>query len=534
MASELAPVSDKRDDHCCTRFCCSDFNRFQDTKLRHQANLTKEPVSLLAPERFPSHTDYSILRPSCQLASHLLASAPRFIVTMTDGDLYIAHNKDSNIRKGRKVTWSELDAQRNAENKPCLPHIARYPTAAHDALDDDYLQTRANRILNDLSSMVVFETHQTLPHGVRGMTQQLPGPLNPSQAKAFPRGVRSRIAISYSQYQTLCNLTVAAKTKSRPSQSLLILQFQLSKLLLHELGHALSNAVQGNTCYGELFHEDSDLAEMGYALETAVFGGVLDMNTTLCAANYDLCSNAQQYMKVCKGNLALHAWPDGKTQYYYERLGNKLFRSRRKLPPVTKVQRVELQFLAQLFSHEFWASRPQTEPLLLPTKGTWFDRTLSVSGKDDLHKSSSAAREVACELDDLSEGEYPKSELRHIVAQEIAAGTRRALPSSATLELPAPPLPVFKPLPVLPIAAAADIHSLDLLSGNETSYKLLTQDQSLATGELHSSIKTIPIAQLQTRRQQTDPQEKACRDEVGRALKRRPKMLAWLQDNLTR
>lgn len=348
------------------------------------------------------------------------------------------------------MTWSELDAQRNAENRPCLPNIARYPTAEHALLNDDYFQARANQTLADLSSMVVFETHQPLPHGVRGMTQQLPGPLNPSQAAAFARGVRSRIAMSSSLYQTLCNLTVAAQDKPRPSQSLLILQFQLSKLLLHELGHAISNAVQGNTCYGELFHEDSDLAEMGYALENAVFGGVLDMNTTLCAANYNSCSNAPQSTNVCKGNFALHAWPDGKTQYYYERLGNKLFRSRRELPPVTKVQRVELQFLAQLFSHEFWASRPQMEPLLLPTKGTWFDRTAAVPEKHDLLKSSSTVREIACELDDLSEGEYPKSKLRRIVIQEIAAGTRRALLPSVSLNLPSPPRALLKPLPVSP------------------------------------------------------------------------------------
>lgn len=502
--------------------------------MRHQVNLTNESIPLLAPDRFPAHTDYSILRPSCQLASLLLASAPRFIVTMTDGDLYVPSDKNESIRKGRKVTWSELDAQRNAENRPCLPNIARYPTAEHALLNEDYFQTRANPILADLSSMVVFETHQSLPHGVRGMTQQLPGPLNPSQAKTFPRGVRSRIAISSSLYQTLYNLTVAAKAKSRPSQSLLILQFQFSKLLLHELGHALSNAVQGNTCYGELFHEDSDLAEMGYALENAVFGGVLDMNTTLCAANYDLCSNAQGQTSVCRGNLALHAWPDGKTQYYYERLGNKLFRSRGKLHPVTKAQRVELQFLAQLFSHEFWASRPQTEPLLLPTKGTWFDRALLFSEKDELLKSSSAVREIACELDNLSEGEYPKNELRRIVAQEIAAGTRKALPTSTLFDLPEPLPAVLKPLPVLPIAAAAEANLFDFSSSNETSYKVLTQDLTLATGELHSSIKAIPIADLRTRRQRAESQERACRDEVGRPSKRRPKVLAWLQHNLAR
>ncbi|CAK4030469.1 Hypothetical predicted protein [Lecanosticta acicola] len=472
---------------------------FNDVKLTHQPNLTNETITLLAPENFPSHTDYSIVRPSCQLASQLLQSAPRFLVTMTEGDLHLSKESDS---KGRKVNWAELDAMRDKDGRPYLPNFARYPTPQHDRAEESFFTKRASWILDHLSGMLVFETHQPLPSGVRGMTQRLPGPLEPALAKAFPRGVRSRIAVSRKLYDELSDRTKAAQVRNRPSRSLLILQFQLAKLLLHELGHALSNAVQGNTSYGESFHRDCDLAEMGYALENAVFGGVLDMNTTLCAANLDLCVNARRELPqlMSQANFALHAWPDGKTQYHYEKLGNRLFRSKRKMPPVTKVQRVDMKFLTALFSDGFWCQEHVFEPLALPVKGTWYEQI-------DKNSSTEHIEEVACEISDLADVEYPKRELQEIVAREIASGTRSPFPSNSTaiFELPVPLSPSHraiaymanKPLPTLPINRVAA--QMDL--PGPTSYKILEQDGSIQAGQLHESMKIVPIAALHLERE---------------------------------
>ncbi|KAK4619363.1 hypothetical protein CLAFUW4_10844 [Fulvia fulva] len=400
----------------CNRFCCSDFFRYQEAELSLPASLQTEILPIFSQEHFTADkqyaTGYDAIADSLRLASQLLLSggAARYICTMVEGNVFHIHEDDTRTR----VTLPDIYRLRAEGKKPLF---AQYPRSKH-VQNSVYTKARARQILDNLSKLVTFHFDDSLPDGMNGMTQTLPGPLTTEQARVFPGGSNVRIRIAGFIYKKLNSLNAQQdphrEYSQRDIEKVLHIRFTLAKLLVHELGHALNIAVQGSIkSIGEPFDGDCELSEGGFALENAIFDGILGVNSCMSHKNYtNKCSRACTDFANTTSTipLTLDEWPSGTYQHSYQRAG-LLLASRRQLPKVDKTHRVPLMFLQNLFSRAYWEHFVDPEslgPLTVPTAGIWYGNCES----------------TPCEIDEIQEGEFPKDALWDIVMDEVAAGSR--------------------------------------------------------------------------------------------------------------
>lgn len=159
-----------------------------------------------------------------------------------------------------------------------------------------------------------------------------------------------------------------------------------------------------------------EIAKGGYALEAAIFGGILEgkiaMTTRQYAKQSGLCRQAKLRVregKYVKNALTLTQWPSGIYQHSYH-AGNAIMGSRRQLEPFDEVVRVPISFLGDLFSENCWkkkAVRRTLGPLDVPARGKW------LVGMD------------VCDVDDPSLDEGVRARLSAIIAESnVVKGLR--------------------------------------------------------------------------------------------------------------
>ncbi|EME41248.1 hypothetical protein DOTSEDRAFT_26437 [Dothistroma septosporum NZE10] len=400
----------------CNRFCCSAFFRYQEAELSLPAKLHTDSLPVFDQERFTADrvyaAGYDAIRDCLRLASRLLLSggAARYICTMAEGDLFQIHEDNSKTR----TTLRDIHRLRADGKKLSL---FRYPRSRH-LENSDYTKARARQILHNLSLMISFHFDNSLPEGVDGMTQALPGPLTAEQARVFPQGSAIRIRIAGFLYEKLNSLKFQQEKcreyTQRDIHKILQQRFALAKILIHEIGHALNIAVQGSIrSIGEPFDGHCELSEGGFALENAIFNGILGVNSCVSRENYaNTCDRAftESVTTTSTIPLILVEWPSGTCQHDYQQHG-LLLNSRRQLPNYDRTRRVPVMFLQNLFSRAYWDHLVDPEslgPLTVPTAGTWY----------------TDCKSTPCELDSLKQGEFPKDAVWDIVMDEVAAGGR--------------------------------------------------------------------------------------------------------------
>ncbi|KAK4495611.1 hypothetical protein PRZ48_012879 [Zasmidium cellare] len=332
---------------------------------------------------------------------------------MVDGDLRLAHGPG----KGAKVKWPEVDSMRDSMGNVVFPQLARYPNQDHGR-DVEKVKRRSKEILQHLSCMIDMD-FANLPPDVRGYSKAVEGPLSPELMAHWPRGIRSQIFIAAERYFEMLKLTTRQRQgllSNKELERLLLAQFSYAMTLVHEVGHALHCAVQGSIHRGEPFFGDCEIAEGGYDLEAAIFGGLLDGNITMTtrqyAKNAGLCGQAKDRVRrgqYVKNALTLTKWPSGIYQHSY-RAGHSIMESRKELSLVDEVSRVPLSFIEDLFSKLFWGcTLPHSSlgPLPVPTIGKWL-----------ISADAETERQFVCNIDDLSTDQASKSRLRSMVSAE--------------------------------------------------------------------------------------------------------------------
>ncbi|KAF2167796.1 hypothetical protein M409DRAFT_53760 [Zasmidium cellare ATCC 36951] len=363
----------------CLKYCCSAFHTYQDVELAKASDLTNDIIPLFARDRYRSKIDYSVLEPSLRLASQLLSSggAASWLVTMVDGDIHFVRG----TAKGARVQWSEIDSMRDSVGIAIFPQLARH-------LKEGYFQDvektgeRAAHILQNLSNMIDID-FANLPPDVRGYSKAVEGPLGPDLMTHWPRGVRSQVFVAAEKYFELFKLTTRQKEgllSNKELERLLLTQFSYAMTLVHEVGHSVHCAAEGSVHRGEPFFGDCALAEGGYDLEAAIFGGLLDGNITMTTRHYakdsGLCRQAKERVRqgqYVKNALTLTKWPSGIYQHSYH-AGHSIMGSRKDLSLVDEVARVPLSFIGDLFSMRYWEiqkSADTLDSLRVPTRGQW-------------------------------------------------------------------------------------------------------------------------------------------------------------------
>ncbi|SMQ46739.1 unnamed protein product [Zymoseptoria tritici ST99CH_3D7] len=120
--------------------------------------------------------------------------------------------------------------------------------------------------------------------------------------------------------------------------------FCLARLWLHEMSHAVVNAVlPSNTEKQEVFlGTNASTSEVGFEVEQRVFGG---------------CIHNQEEMVPWKGKVCLEEWPDSRTLADLRRMGIQI-ETRGSSRALTKewivLWKVESEFWERMFEEEFW------------------------------------------------------------------------------------------------------------------------------------------------------------------------------------
>lgn len=167
----------------------------------------------------------------------------------------------------------------------------------------------------------------------------------------YSTGCKSEMRISRTDYNKLIKVT---ETRSTDVPYLLALQFEMAVLLLHELVHACWYFVNGSEDKNPFFG-DSIINELGFEMENQLFGGHL-------TRIYGDETRVKRYKhnekeSLLRGIVALWEWPYQlqAQDYIKDKNVDLLYRKEPiEVRPLDQAWRVELPFLQQLFTDNFW------------------------------------------------------------------------------------------------------------------------------------------------------------------------------------
>ncbi|CZT16702.1 uncharacterized protein RCC_02537 [Ramularia collo-cygni] len=334
----------------CPQYCCSDFANFlNDLLAEHpKPDLKNDIHPLLTYDKFPmiSEEGYRMLELTLRLATKMLEDdrTVEYVVTTVDGSLHLDHDVAS--KPGREVTYAEIDAQPNAKDAAGISttRLLRYPRArlvANDQLTapvwvTDDMRQRARDILRTLAE--VLERIDVVDMFGEGRTNTTNGILSPAAQKMFPRGQMAKITFS----QTTIGAFLQYKDPHCPQA--LAEQYILARSFVHELAHVLSQAVNGAR-QEEVYYKDCVLAEAGFDLENALFGGIASMHQM---------GEYTEHPKDLTGQAVIQElYPTGRLSKQYAGNGASVGQ-RAELDEFCTVQRIPWLFMTTMFTEKFW------------------------------------------------------------------------------------------------------------------------------------------------------------------------------------
>lgn len=129
-----------------------------------------------------------------------------------------------------------------------------------------------------LSSMIQFhmqswteaaDGNDECPEHYSGTCYSVEGPIPFAEFPQFPRGCGSRIVLAPYRLDALRGFRYDFEIPKMRLE-----QFKFASLVMHELSHAIYNAVIGKR-WPEVFCGSSLLSEQGFEMERALFGGLV-------------------------------------------------------------------------------------------------------------------------------------------------------------------------------------------------------------------------------------------------------------------
>ncbi len=348
------------------RYCCSDFLTYKDTPFSDIPDLQGQYHPIF--NNLSSGLDRQILEMPLQLASRLI-QAPAlipFINVLSRGKVVdMAGNPKSwpevhaaNAHHRKHGTWSEM--------------IAIHPPGSEDKLNET-TKAHAQMVLFELAGMIRFQLmvdqpgSENLSGGCWIDTQAM----TPRNKHCFPNGTKTIICISTLDYQQLVAATIANDT-----ERLCLLRVQFAMILVHEICHALGNALWGPR-RPEPFYRAGAFAELGFVAEVLLTGGRLGTNESNGLRNSNglrdhLCLMALVTHPVPFGVLT--QMPSPSVRYAYEQSGG-CYATR---PGFRKQQcevvwRIPNSYFESLLSSAFWdgVADDDTDAVQAPMIAAW-------------------------------------------------------------------------------------------------------------------------------------------------------------------
>ncbi|KAI5357281.1 hypothetical protein Slin14017_G122900 [Septoria linicola] len=259
----------------CAGFCCSDFKNFVDEPTVHQNDPLQNPVlEFFTSDRFNVSKAWykAVLFDACRLASRLVWTDAfvRHVVTVMDGDMYGDSGKS--FRRGRRLT--SISEVKSEEGNPRGILLYAQKAVTHE------MRNRARLIMLDMirniDFVIAMPDEKRLPEGAAAVCRQLPDRRavfrNMSDRQRFKHGIRSQIVLGWRVWWPVVQTLIKSDAPAEPAMP--YHRWQLARTILHEFGHALSNARFGPDTH-EPFHHSSWCCEGGFDLENALFGGII-------------------------------------------------------------------------------------------------------------------------------------------------------------------------------------------------------------------------------------------------------------------
>lgn len=350
----------------CQNFCCSSFVTYQDSALSKTPDLQNEIHPLFAREHFTDQSiDYSLIEMPLRLISHWLTldAVVRLIVVMAEGELWLKFPWKPPMLTDFK-TLDELNLRGE------WPHVGRYAKPDQQKVGPE-MRERARELLLRAVGLVRFSINER--PGSDGLTR---GSELKLQHDKFSRCCKSTVYVGKVVYQSIERYRPEQDEHSTSHASTwqLLNQYNLAQQLIHETFHALENLFNGFR-KSEVFYEDLSLAEAGYVVENAIFGGSLISTSALISSRADEWCTASQQRETPKPVMALIEWPSALHKEMYEQMRLKMGVRQVNEERSTTISRVPLSAIEDMFTNDFWQSqgKPRTD-IRLPVRGQWFAR----------------------------------------------------------------------------------------------------------------------------------------------------------------
>jgi hypothetical protein len=343
----------------CEIFQESSFVTYTDSPATHNVDgLTNAIHPIFARRRFRGEVRYDALIPSLRLASRLLTSdaATLFILACIDGKSIDNQGQETTIAEYAR-RYDSIMAQDNPKSKQDMLEKKHYFYAMPQTQKVTYYhRRRAAAILSHMAEFLTFVLYSK-QDGTAAQAIIEEKSHTGHLATLYPEGSPSHIGLcKSSSYSDLVDTTYAATcskdlfmTKNSRGD-LITLRFNLASSIVHEIGHVLIGMKFGCRtlevfCGGD---GQSTCSEGGYALEAAIFGGLISGIglgfTPECAYVCDDTIVPSFYLKprpspseylryVCHGTpLGLAGrWPEFELMY-----------------------RIPYSYIASLFEDQFW------------------------------------------------------------------------------------------------------------------------------------------------------------------------------------
>jgi len=343
--------------------------------LHDSANLTNQILPIFSRKRF-SGFDYELLDQPLRLASMMLDSdalVPYINITAY-GDLQFAGDENTGEFVATPPELWETLKNDQGESYNARWYCARTPKPGQDEVN--YLtRLRAKLTISQLANMVDFALSTEQEQNYGAIAEPLEGPLNEDLAHAFPWGCRTRIELNPARLDLLKKLTrlsnprtwLNSKTQiEHVMEELVLTRFEIATTLLHELGHALTNAAMGH-CSIEPFYMDAQFCEAGHELENQLFGGKIVREQYFKS---DIMLHRNKRRGCCRGAvmppntrkpkpwLGLMELPSCSIQKQY---AGYALSTRGEVPDLDVIWRVPIALLESYFTDKFWLETVRQE-----------------------------------------------------------------------------------------------------------------------------------------------------------------------------